>query len=265
MKKLLVLTATNGTTTELFYNNNLSNQFQIDLCYFSDSFEKLKELLEKNNYDFIYIKDPFHSKYQFDDWEAKVEYILENSKNAYIIDTIKNRHDIYFEDKLVQYSALKDFMPRTYCLSQGPLDEFDRYIVKKKISSRAKDIHFCVSEVHKDHYDKYIIQEQLPGKKEYRVYVVFGDIIKKVAVKSIKTINSKVKIGNIEDISDCLYDYVNTLKDQLSFDIIGIDVMQTDQGYHVIEVNRSCAFRSFYNKSGINIAEIVLQKLLEKQ
>jgi ribosomal protein S6--L-glutamate ligase len=50
--------------------------------------------------------------------------------------------------------------------------------------------------------------------------------------------------------------------EKLKFDLVGLDIAETHDGYYLLEVNRSPQFVNYLRLSSINLAEILYDYLL---
>lgn len=263
MKKMLIVTTINDLSIPLFLENKVSRLMDFYFCFFHESLNVIKQKLNSKKFDFIYIKDPFTYDYTEKDLKNKINFIIRNSKKSYFIDNIKDAADVFFEDKFIQYKLFNKFMPQTNILSDMNFKEGVPYIIKKRISSRAKDIFFNKDEISKKDAGAYIIQERIPIEKEFRVYVIFGQIIQTVSIKRSKTETNHIKIVGAEKINTKLNEYVKEIIIDNKFDFIGLDIALSAGKYYLIEVNRGCQFNAFYTQTKTNLAELFIKKLLK--
>lgn len=266
MKKLLIITTINDLSIPLFLVNEVSNLIDVKFCFFHESLSIIKNKIESTNFDCIYIRDPFTGPYNENDLKNKLNFIINNSPKTYLIDNVKSPEDVYFEDKWFQYRIFSRYMLPTYLLSDLEDNKKNlNYIIKKRISSRSKGIVFNKEAIPEKNVNDYIIQEKIDIEKEYRVYVIFNEIIETVGIKSSKTDNSKAKVINAEKINRRLKEFVQKIIVNNKFDLLGLDVALAQDQYYLIEINRSPQFIKFYTQTQINIAEFFVKKLLEKR
>lgn len=258
MKKLLIITTINDLSIPLFLTPQVKERISVDIFFYKQDF-KIDQF-----YDYIYFRDPFtDEEFNLPELEEKVGKILVQNNKSYIIDSIKSFADILFEDKWVQYQLFSKFMPSTELLTNREKVDDPQYITKKRISSRAKGIVFNQSGLQGD-LSSYVIQKKLEIKKEYRIYVIFGEIIKTAALKTPKTESSKTKVYDVQEISPALEEFVQQVTKQNKFDFIGLDIAETNKGYFLLEVNRSCLFNKYFSETNINLATVFIDKLLKK-
>jgi glutathione synthase/RimK-type ligase-like ATP-grasp enzyme len=184
-------------------------------------------------------------------------------EKRYKIDSITSMDDILLEDKWKQYELFSSFMPKTELLQQITDADKPNHITKKRISSRSTGIFFQSKDLIEEP-SSYIIQEKVEIMVEYRVYMIFGEIMPMVALKSSKTPHKKVAIYKTEHISDSLREFTYQLGERIPFDVVGLDVAKTKEGYTLIELNRSCLFDAYFTFTGINLAEVFVNKLLQR-
>ncbi len=262
MRSLLLVTTVNDLSIPLFLTEEIKSKIKVDFCFFHENLNLIKKKLESNQYHYIYIRDPFNYLYEADDLKQKINIILNNKKNSYLIDNIQSVEDIYFEDKWKQYQLFKEFMPDTKILSDIKDVNNASFFTKKRISSRAKGIIFDSKElVDKDPSD-YVIQNKIKIDREYRVYVIFNQIIKKASLKNSKTKYSKVEIYGTEDLEHNISSFVEKIIQKNTLDFIGLDIAKSKNNLYLLEVNRSCLFNGLFRESKLNLAEYFVDQLL---
>jgi hypothetical protein len=263
MKDFLLCTTAADKSAELFTDPCLNRGYTLDVLQYDYPLDRGSIVLKK--YDIVYFRDPYNvGTYSREKINNTIQAIVESNISAYFIDTIRSIEDINIEDKWIQYEKFTPFMPSTKLL----LFESDfiegKHIIKKRISSRARDVHFEM----KSEYlgDEYIFQEILPIKTEYRVYIVNNKILEFISVKTTKSPSSKVKVADIVKITPQLKSYVAKIGVYLNkLDLYGLDIALLDDGtYRLIEVNRSPQFSKYYALSGVNIADELLQAVSKK-
>lgn len=255
MKKLLIVTTTNDLSLPLFFlskNENLA----IEVLLFEDSFEKFKLIENKIAlFEYVYFRDPFNTPI-VKNWEEKVKTILEllNKLSIISIDNIYKIEDFFIEDKWQQYLLLKKFMPATDILTPQSFFDPNKQFVKKRISSRSKDILFDISSI--QNHSEYIIQEKLEIEEEYRVFSLFNKVISPAVYKSSKTFSTKVKIDRtkIKEVDNNLENFINQILERINLDFIGFDIALTKSGqYKLIEANRSPQFKAYFEATNHNV------------
>lgn len=255
MNKLLIITTSNDLSLPLFFLNKDEN-LAIEVLLFEDSIEKFKIIETKvAEFDYVYFRDPFNTPLA-KSWEEKTESVLGLVKKLSIksIDNIYEIKDFFIEDKWQQYLLFKDFMPATEILSSHSSFNPNQQFVKKRISSRSKDILFEIDSI--QNHEEYIIQEKLDIEEEYRVFSLFKKIISPAVYKSSKTINTKVKIdrSKTKEIDKKLETFINQVLELVNLDFVGFDIALTKSGqYKLIEANRSPQFKAFFETTKKNI------------
>lgn len=263
MKKILIVTNVNDLSISLFLTQKIQEIIDVDFYFFYEGSEDLKKKLVSNTYDFIYFGYPFRET-DAKSLESLFNVITKHAKDAYIIDNLTKLDDLYFEDKWIQYQIFSQFMPETKLLSN--IEEADKplHITKERVSGRAEGVYFNSKELKKDNVKNYIIQEILNIKKEYRIYVVCNEIITTATIKSSKTQNTQVRVIGTEDISPEMIDFVTKVIKKNTFDFIGLDIAESANGFHLIEINRACLFNGHFKQTGVNLAENLIKSLLNK-
>lgn len=194
-----------------------------------------------HEYEVAYYRDPFN-----DDSisEKMVEESLKQIHGSRSIDNIKTYAEMLsFEDKYNQYKIYHDLMPKTFLPSRCYPLEKDKYLAKKRISQRSKDIIFDLSDDRID--DNYIIQEIIEIDEELRAYIIFGKVIRQATIKSSK-INGKVKVVGKRNLNEAELGFCQAVADRTNLDFVGIDLAVLKNGeIKLIEVNRSPQFLKY--------------------
>lgn len=218
-------------------------------------------------WDFIYIRGPF-IKSDFDDPRIKdaLQKVLDTNRQAYVLDGINDFSDLLLEDKWRQYELLKDLMPETQPLKTLPDADLNGWLIKKRISGRSRDIHFNASELGQDIDPRdYITQKRLDIETEIRAFMIGGKPELPLEIKASKSPTGKTKvIGMKTDVPPEVLEICAQVASRLRFDFMGLDIAQTPKGFFLIEVNRSPQFRSYYQSNSINLAEKLIEHLIEK-
>lgn len=263
MKKLLIVTKLIDLSIPFFLTQKIRHKIDIDFCFYHESMDEIKERLTSCHYDYIYIRDPFHFTSEKSEFEEKIRFILKHCKDSYMIDSIQDLEDIYFEDKWAQYQIFSAFMPKTQILKDAK-ELNDRKIIKKRISSRSKGIVFDAKDLSGKDVSEYIIQDKINIEKELRIYVIFDEIIKTASIKTSKTEESKVHVTATETLSPELENFVQEIIKKTKFDFMGLDIVKEKNELYLLEVNRSCFFTGFFRETSMNLAEVFIDKLLKK-
>lgn len=224
-------------------------------CEFAD-YDQDPGLYTEMNYDYIYFRDPFvvenYNENKITRW---VNVMRKSFPAAKFIDGIEVYGDLLIEDKWIQYNQYPMYMPKTV-LAGNIKTISQNEIAKKRVSSRARDVYvgpMTGLELNSD----YILQEKLAIINEYRVYVINGVVLERIAVKHSKTQTRKVKVGGIVDIDDRLRSYIERLKEGIHLDFYGLDIAQTASSYRLIEINRAPQFMRYNELAGTNIAQLL--------
>jgi len=261
MKSMLIITTANDLSLPLFLTDDIKQKIGIDTCFFHEETFCIEKKMLSQNYDYIYFRDPFNCPYDEENIKEKFSVVMKNKEESYIVDNLKDLDDVYFEDKWKQYQLFPEFMPSTKILSRS--DEInDSCIVKKRISSRAKGIIFDSRDLAGENLSDYIFQEKFIVDKEYRVYVIGGDIVQAASVKSSKTPNTKVKVLAVEKLALDVENFVKAIVQKIpQLDFVGLDIIRSDNNLYLLEVNRSCLFNAYFKITGVNLAEYFIDKL----
>jgi|GEM_PF-653797 len=267
MKKLLIVSKINDLSLPFFLFQSVQEKIEVDILMIEESEETIKDHLKDKDYEYFYVREVLTSALSFEEVEKRMTLILNVlDGKPYSVDNIRTFQDMLFEDKWIQYKKLKEFMPKTYLLSDYSKDLLSNIIIKKRISSRARNIFFNLEEFPKiAKRENYIAQEMLNVEKEFRVYSVFDKVIDTVAVKSPKTIEEKVKVMGTQKIGPELKEFVQNIQKKLQLDFAGYDIALLESGHYIlIEANRGCFWNSFYADSSINLADNFVRQLLKR-
>jgi ATP-grasp domain, R2K clade family 3 len=258
--KTLVVTTISDKSSGL-----LNENFSGDVILYEETEKLIVEGSLKNDYKYVYFRDPFNTKsYDIKAIKLAVDLVRVNNSSAYFVDGVKTFDDLLQEDKWLQYLVFHEFMPMTNLLSG--VGDFIKasHIIKKRISSRARGVHFEYIPEYSD--GNYIVQEMMEIVKEYRVYCIGNNIINTVCVKSPKTALQKVKILEVEKISKDLELFSENIRPYTKkLDFYGLDIARLDDGsLRLIEINRSPQFAKFQGLSGLNLAKDFISYLYNK-
>ncbi len=264
MKKMLIVTTVNDLSIPFFLTQDVLKKVVIDFAFFHEDISHIKKKLSSIAYDFIYIRDPFNASFEKADIEEKCTYILMNKNEGRIIDSLTSMDDIYFEDKWNQYQVFSECMPKTKLLEN--IEQIDQpgYITKKRISSRSRGIVFNARDFKGGDVSEYVIQEMIPIDVEYRVNVIFNEIVEDVTIKNSKTNNSGARIVHSEKISKEVRHFVRGVLKDTTFDFIGLDIAVSGNNIYLIELNRSCLFGGHFRITGDNLAVFFIDALLKR-
>ena len=257
-QNFLIVTTDNDVSLNLFFSDRITTHFNILTVQYGE--DGYLNRISQFKPDSIYFRDPFTSAtYDSRTVQQTISTIYKQYPDVTYVDDTKEFADILFEDKWEQYRIFSDIMPKTTLYS--PQSKFieGRNILKKRISSRGKQVFFTKKTVSSD---EYIVQELLAINSEYRVYVVNGTIVNIVGIRISKTPESKVKLVSCSPIPADVRLFTEALLPRLqSFNLIGLDIARTkEQRLLLIEVNRSCQFNRFYVLTHINLAELLLEQ-----
>jgi hypothetical protein len=261
-KRMLIVTTAKDFSLELFQNQESSDLIKPSVVYFDNIDEKVIE----QNYDYLYFRDPFNDP-SISELAAQetTKEVLEKVRAAYSIDGIASYDDLLFEDKWRQYQLFGELMPRTKPLDSLDEVDFDKELIKKRTSSRSRDIVFTKAAFPiGNNLSDYIVQTLLGIEVEYRVFVIGGKIIHPLLIKTSKTPDQKTKVTGTEDLIDPrIEDISNRVHRVTGFDLMGLDIAKVGQNFWLIEVNRSCQFKSFDRETGQNPATLLNKYLLQ--
>lgn len=264
MKKILICLTYQDRSAPLFLTGAIKEMMQINFLLYEESEDYIDKYLKSEDYDYIYLRYPFNgSNLSLSDVKARLDIIIKNKREAYLVDNLKSVKGVLFEDKWRQYQSLSDFMPETKVLQSDDQIDFDRYLIKKRISTRGEQVLFELPNdiVHED----YIVQKIINVEKEFRVYSIFNKIIDQVVIRSPKTSQTKIKVLHVEKITQDLHDYVAQIDKKIDYDFTGYDIALDKNGkYYLIEVNRSCLFGGVFRETKVNLAENFIGELLKR-
>ncbi|HLG90704.1 MAG TPA: hypothetical protein VI336_00865 [Candidatus Saccharimonadales bacterium] len=263
-KPRMFIVSTNADFSLSLYNAAESRKLIEPHSVMFNASEGALDRVMQNDFQYLYFRDPFNE----DDDSRKIarantSKLLRRYRSAYMVDGIKNFDDLLFEDKWKQYRALSKFMPPTKILTV--LREPDRNsFIKRRISARSKGIIFTREDYPVNAKpQEYLIQQKLQVEKEYRAYMVGGRLVSPMAIKSSKTPQQNVRlIGLQKEIPQAILKICQAVYDKTQYDLCGLDVAETKDGFFLLEVNRSCQFKKYWQLSGQNLAASLSKHLL---
>lgn len=224
----------------------------VSTVYFEDDMPKFTEVVTNQNFDIVYIRDPFNTAHlTLESITRRVELIKTSHPAAYYVDHVDDIKGVLIEDKWRQYERWGAWMPKTY-LGGGDADAEGPVIAKKRISARSRDILFDVrpAELSSD----WIVQERLVIDDELRVYLLFGQPVTLAGKRRPKQPHQATKVTGLHSLSDEEMFFVQQItSSMIGFDLAGLDIAVTPHGLRLIEVNRSPQFRRYNELGGTNL------------
>lgn len=213
----------------------------------------------------VYFRDPFNTgHYDMKLIENVMKIVNGHYPDAYYVDECRTIDDVMIEDKWRQYQLLAEFMPETW-LASGNDDHETNVIVKERISSRARGILFSIGDVPMSRRDEFIVQPLLDIEREYRVYTIRSEVMALMTQKSSKTIDTKVKIMNFMPVTDDIKQFVEKIIKRLpvQYDLLGFDIVYIADALMLVEINRSPQFKRYNELTGMNILQMMIDKIEE--
>lgn len=241
------------------------------LMPYSDVIVLDKDLIPEDieAYNTLYIRSHFgQSSMMPQNFRSEINTIVQRVKyiqpKLILVDGIDNVDAILaFEDKWLQYGTFSKFMPRTE-VYDGKVDvsNYNRPIFKKRLSSRGKGVTWDES-IADVSTGEWLIQESITIAEELRIYVICGEVHPVCAIKSSMTENGRSRSVDCRDLTQGELDFSLSIYNQSpELDFIGIDVARTSDGaLNLMEVNRSPGFAKFEQLTGVNLANILYDKL----
>ena len=215
------------------------------------------------NHDIVYFRDPFNQNdYNHDQIKQTVKSIIDSSAQSIFVDNCRHFDDLLIEDKWRQYQLLAEFMPPTEILKGNDKFIDGQHIAKDRLSSRGRGMVFHKKDINSRR--SYIIQLILKITSEYRVFGVNGEIIAKAAVRSSKTVQSKVKMLRVDNISTELLEFSRKIYQRLpQLQLVGFDIAVLESGEQILlEINRSPQFSRYNEMMDINLVNKLMKGLL---
>ncbi len=114
---------------------------------------------------------------------------------------------------------------------------------------------------------KFLLQAYTPHRKEFRILLTQNKLL--AVVEKIKTKNDfrgnakRAKTKIVKNVDSHLIDLSQRILQHLNFEYAGIDIVVTDEGYKILEVNSIPGFESIEQLSKQNIAKELLLDLLK--
>lgn len=258
--KLLIVTTRADISLDLLVAGFMSAGFKTRVVHY----DAVAPALEQP-WDVVYFRDPFNdSRLPRETVQDAVKLVVERLPNAYYVDGVGSFDAMLLEDKWLQYQLLADYMPLTRVLADITFPPHS--FIKKRISSRAKGVIWSVEDIPTgDVPADYIVQPRLTIVKELRVFMVGGEIVLPVAIRSSKTPGQKVRLLTVETALDPAAEAIcHAAHLAMPYDFAGIDLAWDGKRYYLIEVNRSCQFKGYQRVAQSNIAERLGRSLAAK-
>ncbi len=262
--KILLVTTSADFSLPLFFAEESTRLIRPTSIDYNSPDKKLDEIF-RDDFDYVYFRDPFNDKAIPDKLIRKnTDRILRRYQLAYKVDGITSYEDMLFEDKWRQYRAFSNFMPHTELLSSLDIPNLGSKFIKERISCRARGVIFSKSDFpDKADPSNYVVQPRLDIEVEYRVYMIGGEIIKPLAIKSSKTAQDKVRLTGVkETVPAAIVDIARATYDVTRYDLMGLDIAKTASRYYLLEVNRSSQFKGYLRHSRLNLATLLDNYLL---
>lgn len=256
--KTLIVTTHEDLSRRYFEGNEVS------FAYFEQDEIDFKNLVTRDPFDVIYIRDPFNNpKLSMSMIRGKLQLLYQLQSHAYYIDHANLSEHIFFEDKWLQYETLGEYMPvTTHAMANTFVN--GQHIAKKRLSSRSRDIIFTADAVPLSH--DWIIQDRLNIQEELRVYVVKGAILKLATIKASKSPQSKTKVIGTRELQKAEYEFAEAVFKKIQWlDFAGFDIALTDEGLKMLEVNRSPQFVRYNEAIGSNLANNLIADIVRSR
>ena len=131
-----------------------------------------------------------------------------------------------------------------------------------------KELEKFVNKINEKNLGMFLWQKCLPTRWDIRVVIVGGKAIggmKRTALgeefRSNFSLGGEVEVWNLSDKEKELAEKVAKV---CGLDYGGVDIMKDEEGNdYILEVNRQCQFQGFEKATGINVAQRVVEMILE--
>ena len=220
-------------------------------------------------YDTVYIRSHF-SKFDTlpqrfrSETKNLVQQIYELNSNVKFIDSTDTVDDILqFEDKWNQYQILSEFMPKTILYNDSyDVANFTQPVYKNRLSSRGTGVTWDVKQITNPEKD-WIVQESISIIEELRIYAICGEIYPIGSIRQNKTSQQGTKVIDSRLLAQNEIDFSLRVMSHISHvDFAGLDVVRTENSaLTLIEVNRSPGFAKFNDQTGVELADVLYEKL----
>ena len=215
-------------------------------------------------YKSIYVRSHFSkAELQPQNFQDTITAIVSRAKslnpNIHVVDGMDTVEKIIgFEDKWNQYQIYSEFMPQTRVLNTKNNTNSQKFIYKKRLSSRGLGVTADLSEVTGSVND-WIAQEKLDIDEEIRVYIIRGTVYPLGAVRSSMTTNRKTLSINARELINDEIAFASAISQRSNeLDMIGLDVARTNDGtLQLMEVNRSPGFGAFAELTQVNLSDVL--------
>jgi glutathione synthase/RimK-type ligase-like ATP-grasp enzyme len=264
--KMLIVTSDDDPSIRLFEREAAAVLVKPIVVHYNTSPTNLARVLD-DDYQYVYFRDPFNSSSVTHEVARTVSNSVSlHMSSAYYVDAVKSLDNMLFEDKWIQYTTLPELMPYTE-ITQSIKDlDTSKYFIKKRISSRARGIVLSVEDFPNNAKPSdYIIQLKLNINTEYRVFMIGGKVVLPLGIKRSKSVDQAVKIvSTTSNVSPEIMTICENVFRETSFDFMGLDIAETNEGYFLLEINRSPQFKAYLKLSSINLATSLNRCLLIK-
>jgi hypothetical protein len=261
---MLLVSTEADISLDLFSEPGNKGLIELKYIMFEPSEDELDRIMQ-TDFKNVYFRDPFNkAQYSLERVRGIASRLLNRYKSAYFIDGITSFDDLVLEDKWQQYKKFSDIMPPTKVLTSLKEPAWDEFI-KKRISARSKGVIFGVDDYPPQAKpQEYIVQPKLRIEKEYRAYMVGGEIVSPLAIKASKTAKQPVRLISLQEkIPSDILKIGQAVYDATNYDLCGLDIAQTKDGFFLLEVNRSPQFKKYMQLTGTNLAALLKSHLLK--
>lgn len=246
-----------------FVSSQVKELVDMHFVLYEESNEYLQKFMQEHTFDYIYLHSTIHADLTMDERFQKFEVILNNKKNAYIIDSISKPDHVLLDDKWSQYQRYSEFMPPTFRPTTLDQIDFNKHFVKKSFSGRSLGVAFSKNDI--DNINEYIVQDKLDIEKEYRIYTIQDEIVEPILVRQSKTHNQKTRVVNAISLTPQLKEYVQQIMSNYEqpYDLMGLDIVETaDNKLYLLELNPNALITAHYRLTNVNLAAVLIKKLL---
>ncbi|MFC1623358.1 RimK family alpha-L-glutamate ligase [Patescibacteria group bacterium] len=235
--------------------------------------------------------------------KGDVAWILSNSVvSHYIADTLSNKlvwpdiQSVRFADKFTTNTFFSDLgmpTPSTVLLNsyevEGIVEKVGGFpcIIKRNIGTVGKFVEIVnnkeeVREFVENNFDSikknlvpvgkagFLLQEFIEESKgvDYRVLCLDGEVLGVIKREAQEGFKSNVSLGGkatVVPTDEKLREYALKIMKEGNLFYAGIDFMKQGDDYTALEVNTSAQFKGFEAATGMNVAEKIIEKLIEKR
>ncbi len=229
------------------------------------------------NFDLIYIKN---SEQQLELATLITKYCLDNEVK--VIDTALIKPQPWLDSKAFEVLTLSNknlptipsiFINQTQINQIKTHIDYPCVIKKSRFSSKGKDVYLASKEeeaykIFEKYQEPLLVQQFIPNQSDFRFLVIDNQVV--AAMERIRSKDESFLNNIAKGARPVAYQpeaqeakLAVQAAQTLNYQIAGIDLFRTPQGWKIIEINRSPGFSGLIKATQINIYQKILQFFIE--